>query len=76
MKTFDDSDSVYIFNLSNSCEIKKYGYASHEDDDLIIVWEYLQARVFFGIIGVEIEPINHILFMVVQSKLYIVYQGL
>lgn len=34
---FDDSDSVYIFNLSNSYEIKKYGYASHEDDDLIIV---------------------------------------
>lgn len=34
---FDDSDSVYIFNLSNSCEIKKYGYASYEDDDLIIV---------------------------------------
>lgn len=34
---FDDSDSVYIFNLSNSCEIKKYGYDSHEDDDLIIV---------------------------------------
>lgn len=37
LKMFDDSDSVYIFNLSNSCEIKKYGYAAHEDDDLIIV---------------------------------------
>ena len=37
IKTFDESDSVYIFNLSKSCEIIKYGYASHEDEDLLIV---------------------------------------
>ncbi len=36
-KEFDDSDSIYVFHLSNTCEIKKYGYASHEDNDLIVV---------------------------------------
>lgn len=37
MKQFDQTDSVYIFKLSNSCEIKKYGYASNEDSTLLIV---------------------------------------
>ena len=31
------TDSVYIFNLSNSCKIEKYGYARNEDTDLLIV---------------------------------------
>ena len=37
LKTFDETDSVYIFKLSNSCEVIKYGYAKHEDSDLLIV---------------------------------------
>lgn len=37
MKTFDETDSVYIFKLSNTCEIKKFGYAVHEDEDFFIV---------------------------------------
>ena len=37
LKTFDESDSVYIFKLSASCEVFKYGYAKHEDDELLIV---------------------------------------
>ncbi len=36
-KKFSQSDSVYIFNLSKSCKITKYGYAKNEDNDLIIV---------------------------------------
>lgn len=36
-KQFDQSDSVYIFKLSSSCETIKYGYAEHEDDTLIIL---------------------------------------
>jgi CRISPR-associated protein Cas2 len=36
-KQFTQSDSVFIFNLSSSCEIVKYGYAKNEDDDIIIV---------------------------------------
>lgn len=36
-KTFDDQDSVYIFNLSKSCKIEKFGYARHEDEDLFII---------------------------------------
>lgn len=36
-KTFDETDSIYIMKLSASCEILKYGYASHEDDPLLIV---------------------------------------
>lgn len=37
LKQFDQTDSVYIFNLSNSCKIEKYGYARNEDTDLLIV---------------------------------------
>ncbi|MGM9665323.1 MAG: CRISPR-associated endonuclease Cas2 [Eubacteriales bacterium] len=37
IKIFDETDSVYIFKLSNSCEVTKYGYAKHEDTDLLIV---------------------------------------
>ena len=37
MKKFDQSDSVYIFNLSSSCQVKKYGYAKNEDNDIIII---------------------------------------
>ena len=34
---FDETDSVCLFNLSSSCKIEKYGYAAHEDENLIIV---------------------------------------
>lgn len=37
LKQFDQTDSVYIFKMSSSCEIVKYGYARNEDDDLLIV---------------------------------------
>lgn len=36
-KIFDEEDSVYIFKLSSSCEIIKYGYAAHEDEDFIVI---------------------------------------
>ena len=34
---FDQTDSVYIFQLSSTCKIQKFGYAKNEDDSLIIV---------------------------------------
>ena len=37
MKKFDQSDSVYIFNLSPSCQVTKYGYAKNEDNDIMII---------------------------------------
>lgn len=37
LKQFDQTDSVYIFNLSNSCKVEKYGYERNEDSDLLIV---------------------------------------
>lgn len=36
-KQFDECDSVYIFKLSNSCQMYKYGYARNEEADIIIV---------------------------------------
>ena len=36
-KVFDQTDSIYIFQLSSSCKTIKYGYARNEDSDLIIV---------------------------------------
>jgi len=35
-KKFSQSDSIYIFNLSKSCKIKRYGYAKNEESDLIV----------------------------------------
>ena len=37
IKRFDDEDSIYIFQLSSTCKIQKFGYAKHEDSDLLIV---------------------------------------
>ena len=37
LKQFDQTDSVYIFQMSASCKITKYGYAKNEDSDLLIV---------------------------------------
>lgn len=35
-KLFNQSDSIYIIKLNPNCEIKKYGYAANEDENLII----------------------------------------
>ncbi len=37
VKKFDQSDSVYIFKMSSTCETYKLGYAKNEDDSLLIV---------------------------------------
>ena len=37
LKQFDQTDSVYVFQLGTSCKIHKYGYAKNEDSDLIVV---------------------------------------
>lgn len=37
LKSFDQADSVYIFKMSSSSEVLKYGYAVNEDTDLMIV---------------------------------------
>ena len=36
-KKFCESDSVYIFELSPSCRITRYGFAKHEEDDMIVI---------------------------------------
>ncbi len=36
-KKFEQSDSVYVFQLSSSCKTRKYGYAKNEDCDVIFV---------------------------------------
>lgn len=37
LKQFDQTESVYIFRMSSSCQIEKYGFARNEDSDLLIV---------------------------------------
>lgn len=37
MKSFEQEDSVYIFIMSPSCEVKRYGYAKNEENDLKII---------------------------------------
>jgi len=36
-KSFEQTDSIYIFKLSNSCEVVKFGYARNEEKDIIII---------------------------------------
>ena len=36
-KSFNQMDSVYIFNMSTSCEVVRYGYAKNEEQSLLIV---------------------------------------
>ena len=36
-KVFSESDSVIIFNLSNTCKITRFGYAKNDDESIIIV---------------------------------------
>lgn len=37
IKMFDETDSVYIFKMSSTCQVIRYGYAKHDDSDLLIV---------------------------------------
>ena len=36
-KSFSEMDSIYIFKLSSSCKIVRYGYAKHEEENVLIV---------------------------------------
>ena len=36
-KLFDQSDSVYIFQMSATCKVQKFGYAKNEDAALLVV---------------------------------------
>lgn len=36
-KKFTQSDSVYIFRMSSSCKVTKYGYSKNEDSDIIFI---------------------------------------
>lgn len=36
-KHFEEADSIYIYRIPKNCNITKYGYASHEDDEFIII---------------------------------------
>jgi CRISPR-associated protein Cas2 len=33
---FEETDSIIIFEMSASCVITRYGYAKHEDEDLVL----------------------------------------
>lgn len=36
-KQFEQTDSVMIFRMSNTCKVTRYGYAKNDSDDIIIV---------------------------------------
>jgi CRISPR-associated protein Cas2 len=37
LKHFTEEDSVIIFNLGDTCDKRCYGYARHEDEDVLFV---------------------------------------
>ena len=36
-RKFGETDSIMIFRLSNTCKITRYGYAKHDNDDIIMI---------------------------------------
>lgn len=36
-KKFSQEDSVYIFQMSNSCKVTRYGYAKNEEKSLLMI---------------------------------------
>ena len=46
---FSDADSIYIFNLSCSCEVIRMGYAKHEEEDIIIVCALENSLQTYGL---------------------------
>ncbi len=36
-KSFSQSDSIIIFNLSQQCKITRFGYAKNDESDLIMI---------------------------------------
>ncbi len=36
-KRFSQEDSIYIFKMSSTCKIVRYGYAKNEESDLKII---------------------------------------
>ena len=44
-KRFSQSDSVYIFKMSSSCEVLRYGYAKNEENDFFII-EFILRPLF------------------------------
>lgn len=36
-KRFSEHDSVIIFKLSKMCEIKRFGYAKHDEESIMII---------------------------------------
>ena len=36
-KKFTQSDSVYIFRMSSSCKVTKFGYSKNEDSNIIFI---------------------------------------
>lgn len=36
-KDFTEEDSVYVFQMSSSCKMQKYGYAKNEDCGIIVL---------------------------------------
>lgn len=36
-RKFSNEDSIYIFKMSSSCEIFRYGYAKNEEKDVIMI---------------------------------------
>lgn len=37
-KSFDQSDSIYIFKLNPNCETWRFGYAANEEEDLLTIF--------------------------------------
>jgi CRISPR-associated protein Cas2 len=36
-KKFQETDSIMIFQMSPSCVTTKYGYAKHQDEELVLI---------------------------------------
>ncbi len=36
-KYFEETDSILVLQLSKQCKVDKYGYAKHDDEEVIVI---------------------------------------
>ena len=46
-KRFEESDSVLIFVLTDSCKVIKYGHSAHDDTDCLFVMQFANPQSYF-----------------------------
>ena len=68
-KRFSQSDGVYIFKMSSSCEVLRYGYAKNEENDFFIIMQCKPDLNFYNNLY-YLTYIVQMLYKIIKIKLF------